>query len=400
MSRAARTAAALALATLALAPAAGAHQRSLSYSSWKLDADGASIHARVTQLDLSRLGLAFAPRGAAQDPVAAYLAAHLRLSAAGVRCPPDRPPEPREAPEGWVVYAWHVSCPEPGARVVESTLFLDVAPSHLHFAGLRDPSVERVLSEAERQWPLPQTQTQAERPRSGTGLLGYLELGVEHIATGWDHLAFLLALLLLAGTLGEVAALVTAFTVAHSVTLALATLGWLEPEPAAVEALIGFSIALVAAENGWILAGRGRVVPWLAAAGLLALACGPPTAVPRAGLLGLALFTLCHFGLLARSPRPARLRAAVAFAFGLVHGFGFAGVLAQLELPTARLIPALFGFNLGVEIGQLAVVSLVWPLLRGLARLADGRPGRWVAEAGSAAICGLGIYWFLVRSLG
>ncbi len=101
---------------------------------------------------------------------------------------------------------------------------------------------------------------------------GYLVLGIEHIATGYDHIAFVLALLLLAASLREVAGLVTGFTIGHSLTLALAVLGVVRPEPAAIEALIGFSIALVAAENAWLLGGRPRAVPWLLVAGLAALA--------------------------------------------------------------------------------------------------------------------------------
>ena len=88
--------------------------------------------------------------------------------------------------------------------------------------------------------------------------------------------------------------------------------------------------------------------------------------------VGLALFSACHFGLLRRSPRPARLRALLAFAFGLVHGFGFAGVLAEMALPTHRLAPALIGFNLGVELGQLSAVALIWPLLVFLKRQGEG----------------------------
>jgi hypothetical protein len=104
--------------------------------------------------------------------------------------------------------------------------------------------------------------------------------------------------------------------------------------------------------------------------------------------------------MLARSPHPARLRVAVAFAFGLVHGFGFAGVLAELALPPQQLAIALFGFNLGVEVGQLAVVACLWPCLRALARPAGGRALELVAEGGSAAICGLGLFWFVTRSFG
>jgi hypothetical protein len=168
-----------------------------------------------------------------------------------------------------------------------------------------------------------------------------------------------------------------------------------------VEALIGYSIALVAAENAWLLAGRGTAVPLAATLGLCAMALLARAgfgAVAEPALLGLALFSACHFGLLDRVSRPARLRAAVAFAFGLVHGFGFAGVLAEMELPAGRVAPALFGFNLGVELGQLGVVAGIWPLLRALEAR---RPlaHRRVAEALSAAICGLGLFWFLTRAL-
>jgi hypothetical protein len=381
---------------------ASAHQTSLSYSSWVLEAGGARVSVRVSELDLSRLGLAFQSTGEAGDPVAAYLTSHLRLESDAGDCPPERAPALRDAPEGWVVYAWRARCPGGAPQRVSSSLFLEVAPSHLHFARVTDAAGaarERVLSEAEPAWRLPAAAGAADAA-GGTSLSGYVRLGIEHILAGWDHLAFVLALLLLAGTLREVAALVTSFTAAHSVTLALATLGVLQPEAHAVEALIGFSIALVAAENAWILAGRDRWLPWLAAGFVLLLAAVPGGAVPRLSLLGLSLFTLCHFGLLRRSPRPARLRAAVAFAFGLVHGFGFAGVLAELELPTARLATALFGFNLGVELGQLGVVAVVWPLWHQLERRAGERPARRLAEVASAGICGLGLYWFVVRSFG
>jgi hypothetical protein len=123
-------------------------------------------------------------------------------------------------------------------------------------------------------------------------------------------------------------------------------------------------------------------------------------AVPATALVGLALFTACHFGLMRISARPQRLRAAVAFGFGLVHGFGFAGVLAEITDDPSRLVRALLGFNVGVELGQLAVLALVWPLLLVAARVAEGRPHRLIAEVGSAAICGLGTFWFLVRAFG
>jgi hypothetical protein len=377
---------------------AGAHARSISHSTWQLDDMGADVEARFTALDLSQLPLGAGPVEAA----ARYASEHLWLDRDGVRCPVRGEPRVLAAPEGWRVFAWRIDCPA-GAREMHGDLLREVAPSHLHFARLRGSDgklVERVLAEGDDVWSV---DAASSRSGAGTSFAGYVVLGLEHILSGWDHLAFVAALLLLAETLREVATLVTAFTLAHSVTLALAVLGLVRPEAAGIESLIGFSIALVAAENAWLLAGRDRIVPRLTIGFLLLLAAlssaGYGSLRPLA-LSGLALFTFCHFGLLDRTERPARLRAAIAFAFGLVHGFGFAGVLAEMELPRDRLIPALVGFNVGVELGQLAVVAMLWPLLRWLARFREGRVERLVAEVGSAAICGLGLFWFLTRAFG
>lgn len=386
-----------------------AHGRSLSYSSWKITRDGALVRVRIPRLELTRLAMDPALAPGTQMGVVALFANEVRLSSHGQPCPPSVDPALVPAPEGWVAYEWAVTCAEPGEPVIESTLLLDVAPTHLHFARVEMPdgSVrESVLSATTTRWalgPLDATPASTAAEAAGMDLRGYIALGIEHIATGYDHIAFVLALLLVAASLREVAGLVTGFTIAHSLTLALATLGVVHPKPHAVEALIGFSIALVAAENAWLLGGRPRALPVAIGVALVALAIASLAgfgAVAAPTLVGLALFSVCHFGMLGRVERPARLRAAVAFAFGLVHGFGFAGVLGEMDLPRERLLPALFGFNVGVELGQLAVVALVWPLLVVLARARDRRWYAWIAEGGSAVICGLGLYWFTTRLFG
>jgi hypothetical protein len=376
---------AAALAVLACAGAAAAHERSVSYSRWTLDARGADVEVRVTRLDLSRLG-------AAPEDAPATIARAVQLFAgdAAAVCTPSAPPTARAAAEGWVVFAWRLDCPA-GRRTIASRLLLDVAPSHLHFARVAAPDgtvVERALAETETRWALASI-------AEGASFGRYVALGIEHIATGWDHLAFVLGLLLLSTSLGEVATLVTAFTLAHSVTLALAAFGAVHVAAGAVEAAIAFSIALVAAENAWLLGGRDRWTPWIAPAVPLAAALLAGAGAPRLMLVGLALFTGCHLALLDRAARPAGLRAAVAFAFGLVHGLGFASVLGNLDLSADRRVPALLGFNLGVEAGQLAVVTAAWPLLRVLAR----RPptARLVAELASAVLVAVGLFLFATR---
>jgi hypothetical protein len=239
---------------------------------------------------------------------------------------------------------------------------------------------------------------------AATRFRDYLALGVEHIATGFDHLLFLLALLLVGASVLEVATIVTGFTLAHSVSLALGVLGVVTPRPAAIEALIGLSIAVVALENFALTGGpaiRRRVMALLVAGiGLAALgARSGRVAVPAVALVGVGLFACCYLGLLERAERPARMRWFVAFVFGLIHGFGFAGLLTEIGLPPGRLAATLLGFNLGVEAGQLVVVATAWPLLYLALR---GGPERRavVVQLGSTPVLVAGLYRFLTGSLG
>ena len=149
----------------------------------------------------------------------------------------------------------------------------------------------------------------------------YLVLGIEHILTGFDHLMFVLALLFLVGFNRRLLWTITAFTLAHSMTLALSALGWLTLRPPPVEATIALSILLVAAE-----------------------ALHKEQTIAR------------------------RWPALVAFTFGLIHGLGFAGALKEIGLPQNHLPVALLTFNVGVELGQLLVVTLAFGVYRALAR--------------------------------
>jgi hydrogenase/urease accessory protein HupE len=188
----------------------------------------------------------------------------------------------------------------------------------------------------------------------------YLRLGALHIATGFDHLLFVFGLVLLAGSTRRLLWTVTAFTAGHSVTLSLAALGIVRFPSAPIEAAIAVTILVLALELA-----RGPVEPGSAA----------------------------HESALRRRPW------AVAFAFGLLHGFGFAGALAGIGLPQEEIPVALFSFNVGIELGQLAFVGLVLALRRALAPALAGAPA-WVARVPVTAMGGLAVYWCLDRSAG
>lgn len=381
------------LLVLCWAGVALAHNRGSSYSEWTLDGARAEVRARVPQLELTRLQLHPSLPGYA-EAAGAHLAGALQLWSRSGRCAPG-PVATQVVGDGWVYARWTVQCAEADALVLRSALLHDVAPSHLHLARVNEPGAagrELLLTYGA---PAAALRGGAD---AGASFAGYVALGLQHILSGWDHLAFVLALILLARRVAEVALLVTGFTVAHSVTLAAAVLGWTGVQAGAVEALIGFSIALVAAENLWLRARRERWLPRLLAGLLAGLAILGATHLPGVLLAGLALFTACYFALARDAAQPLRLRIAVAFAFGLVHGFGFAGALAPLQLPPDRLAAGLLGFNSGVELGQLLVVAVAWPVLKALER----RPAlrRWTGDGVSAGLCALGTFWFVMRAFG
>ncbi len=175
----------------------------------------------------------------------------------------------------------------------------------------------------------------------------FVPAGVHHILIGPDHLLFLVGLLLLGGSIRRLAMVVTSFTIAHSVTLSLAALNLLTPPARVIEPAIALSIIYVGADN--LLSKGGRDV-----------------------------------------------RAWIAFAFGFIHGFGFASVLREMDLPGRALGWSLFSFNFGVEIGQLMVVLTVASLFAAL-RSRSEWAGRQLVYAGSIVVIIAGTFWFFQR---
>jgi len=380
----------LLLVLLVLWPSiAHAHVRSVSWSTWTIGRRAGStpalspsesivgtsldVRVRMSALDLSAVGDADA-----------YLRAHLHLEPCVLE---SRGAEPSEA--GFVVRTLHARCPDGAALRVTSDLFLDLIPSHLHFATLsRDGVVvaEQMLSRDRQVWELP-------RERTGMRFSEMVSVGVRHILSGADHLVFLVTLLVAAASLRALAAIVTGFTLGHSAALILAVLFGVRPQSSAIEALVGATIAIVAIENVW-LARRDPWLPRLLLVGLAAVALFAGLG-PRL-MIGLLLFVACYFGLVARAPERTAIRGSVTALFGLVHGFAFSTVLTEMALPRARLASALFGFNLGVELGQLAIIALAWPVWRFVART---RMRNEALDLASAAALAAGVFWFVSRAI-
>jgi hypothetical protein len=371
------------IALAALATRAEAHQTSVKYVDVTVDGNRATIRLTVAPGDVTEpLGLPPDARPTVAEAttpgVAAYVARWLALG------PDDRSPCPAAAPRAhpdadarFVVVEWQVTCAGDLARLaLDFRAFFAVDQRHEAIVTVHEPNATGDAAVVRAPAPILRVHAGEQ-----IGLAAWIAAGVEHIWDGRDHVCFVLALLLVVmlvrdghrrsptagagdpdgvaggaeqwttrgplATLRRTATIITAFTVAHSLSLIAASLGWISLPSRLVEALIAFSILYTALEN------------------------------------------------IARPD--VRWRFALTFGFGLVHGLGFASVL-QVLLPPDHVIAPLLGFNLGVELGQLVIVAIALPLVWLLAReLGAGRYRRRVLPVLSTAIALVAIKWLIER---
>lgn len=273
----------------------------------------------------------------------------------------DAPRYVRLTEVGYAQLDGTAACGADSSLTLDYRLFEGIDPSHRVLVSLQGASQPRIVAPGETV-NLSAAGATADAP---SGFLGFLRTGIAHISGGFDHLLFLLTLLLPSVLQRQHAAnagrwvaqdqvkpaliaviwIVTAFTIAHSITLALASFGLIRIPTRVIEPLIALTILATALNNVW--------------------------------------------------PVVTRRLAAVAFAFGLIHGIGFAEVLAPLSLPRGDLALALLGFNLGVEIGQISIVAAAFLVLATVRRW-SGYP-RWILTFGSALIAIVAVFWLIER---
>lgn len=229
-----------------------------------------------------------------------------------------------------------------GTINITSTLDRMTTATHRHLVSVtRNGVVEEGILDASQ----PSISLGVQRRPVLSTVGGFVRLGIEHIFTGYDHLAFLVCLLIATNSMRSLALVITSFTVAHSLTLVLATFEIVELPARLIESLIALSIAYVALEN---VIGS-QVIP----------------------------------------------RYRIAFFFGLIHGFGFSNILREMQLPRSNLALSLFSFNAGVELGQLVFVLVLFPVVG----VHSGSRGARLRPAISLAVFGLAVYWFAQRAI-
>ena len=351
-----RAAQLVAVGSLFIARSASAHQAGLSRGEYKVlgsDVDASlvfsnsEVSAAIAALDLDHDGrLSMADLDAEHDEVTKVFVEPLVIRADGEPCPSHLVDARIDSADG-ILVAVKYACSHAPALLTIDVGFLDrLTSTHRHLAEITNGSrlEERVAIPANHILDI----ELAAIPVAKAGpsvFVPLFKMGLDHILTGYDHLVFLFGLVVIGGRKRSLLAVVTAFTVAHSISLGVATLGIFSPSPTLIEPAIALSIAYVGVENFFV--------------------------------------------------KNAERRWHITFPFGLIHGFGFAGALREIALPHAQVPLALFAFNLGVEAGQLGVLALILPPLH------FARKNKWFREKGtkllSGAVVVAGLTWFVFR---
>ena len=382
------------------ASAAGAHTRSESHSVWEIKGTDVDLVMTIPTVEINRLSNDQGPPS--DDRMKSYLTARVYPLDAGQRCKLVPPVQTLTASAGYAKYDFTFKCAAPNDLQIHSGAFFDLVSSHTNFSqvqnALTGEFTEQLIT-AEHQ-TVEVTGGEGSRLKSAR-FIEFIRMGMMHIFTGVDHMSFLLGLVLISRRLRDLVFVVTGFTIGHSLTLALAVTGVLRPHAEYIDALVALTIALIGAENIVVQTRKPRLVAlgvggslvlmallqWLGFGGLPALL-----------LLGAGLFT-ANYLLISGNLRDAgRLRILITLVFGLIHGFGFAADLLQLQLPPGRLAELLVGFNVGVEIGQLILVVGATALVALLAKYKFTLPRPLVVDVASAFLVGLGVFWFISRS--
>lgn len=340
---------------LAFARPAYAHDTPFSYIDLRLKSEGVEATIEAPAADFAHYLPAVEPdallsaKGAEANraPMFALLKERFHLAAdakpLAMELREAAPAPERKNVRFSVFFAW---AGFPAALEAHSRLF-PYDPRHVTYLNIYEGKrLERQATFNEKSEAL--TYVLGSGQSAGETARQFLGEGIHHIFIGPDHILFIVGLMLLGGSVRQLLKITAAFTIAHSVTLTLATLNILNPSPRLIEPAIALSIVFVGAHS---------------------------------------LF----FG-----DEKRDLRLAFAFGFGFIHGFGFANVLKELELPRQALGWSLFSFNVGVECGQACIVMAVAPLLALLKRRNEGFSRKFVASA-SVFVILAGGFWFLQR---
>ena len=375
------------------------HQRSESYSKWSVEeVENDTLVNVAFTIRLSNLNKLEGPLvGEWEDRISAYIISSFTTDSDCLQEGKHRVMTSRA--DDIFRVSWTLSCNQI-LEEIKTNVFFDRDPTHSHIARYiydSNLSTEKLFTTQTKTWNLKDIYSSKESSVNSS-FKEYVLLGIKHISTGYDHLAFLFGLLLLNQRPKRLVLAITGFTLGHSLTLSLAVLDLVRPVNSFIEALIGFSIALLGLEflirhsksNSTYVKNISYLLFFLF---LLYFIFSEGS--NSLGLLGLFVFSFCYLMLVSKN-LSSFFSLFIASIFGLIHGFGFGGFLFEVGFSEDNILKTLFGFNLGVEIGQLMAMSLFILIIFGISKL-DIKNKEYINPLLATFLVTLGTYWFVYR---
>lgn len=373
-----------------------AHTRSQSFSHWSVDDQSISFNFAVDARRVTQLSNLYDKQFELDELLTQHLQESINVYQNKQLCKLSKLNSFGQA-QSIIRATGNFTCPTPlGKQDLQATVtsFQAVSPTHIHIARTEFNGVqsEHVIREGRSSFNL-----QSAKPVND--FCGFTSTGFMHVLSGLDHLVFLLALVLVANTPRMAILCITGFTLGHTLALALASLGSIQPNEKLIEAVIGFTIAITALEAG-VQHGLNRKKAMSGFAVLtLFIVLFPFANFESVIAIGLALtmyaFVTGHFS----ESQAMKLLPLMTVAFGLVHGAGFAGGLKEATLFQSEILVPLLGFNVGVELAQIAVLAGMYTLFLVLKQFSTLKLEA-LKQATTVMVFGLGCFWFAERLWG
>ena len=384
-----------------------AHYFSESFSKWNVVDNKVEANFSLLTLESTRIfqvenyqKIMFEENLSETDVFKIYLSQHLKVTSEGKNCSLVDEIKELNSQEGSLNLSLNFECPSnKEIKIINNALF-NLVQSHIHIARIyidNNLYTEKALFFNDQSIDLNE---EKENNSFSNSFNKFFSLGLDHILSGYDHLLFILGLLLLVTNLKRLLLVITGFTIGHSLTLSLSVINIIQVKSSLVEALIGYTIMFVGLEYLYKENNDHRVsMIFITTLSLLLLIFGNlinPN-FPYFLILGILLFSLGYFYLLKNLNSENNLLSIITIIFGLIHGFGFGGFLLGSKISSENIFSGLLGFNLGVEVGQIIFVLLILLIYKLLMTLKITKIIEVMKNLSFFAVVFFGFFFFIQR---
>ena len=385
-----------------------AHYFSESYSSWVISDNKVSATFTILKLEATRVLQIDKFQEIGQEKQLSegevfleYFKPRISVLESSKECLLDNEPSLINGKDEYHTIELSYLCASTNSIKIINNVLFDIAQSHVHLSriSINDQILEKALFYNDQTIFINDLKTNKEKSFVDS-LTNFISTGMNHILTGFDHLIFLMGLIILVNNFKHLLIVITGFTLGHSVTLALVALNIVVPNTLMIEALIGFTILFIAAE--YMMKEEKNFIPIIAILlSILTFAAISSLflqiSITLISFIALILITIGYFGILRNLENKGSFRMIITSLFGVIHGFGFGTFLFNSEFDQTNIISALFGFNLGVEIGQIIFLMIFILLNLSLIKLLKSKNHQYLMQTLMIIVSSLGFYWFIQR---